>query len=40
MDHERDSKLKFESSEGVKVNSTFDSMGLKDDLIRGIYAYS
>lgn len=40
MDHERDSKLKFESSEEVKVNSTFDSMGLKDDLIRGIYAYS
>ncbi|KAG8909653.1 RNA helicase, partial [Tulasnella sp. 418] len=29
----------FESSEGVKVVSTFDQLGLKEDLLRGIYAY-
>lgn len=40
MDHERDEKLVFESSEEVQVASSFDKMGLKEDLIRGIYAYS
>jgi ATP-dependent RNA helicase len=30
----------FESSESVKVISTFDDLGLKEDLLRGIYAYS
>ena len=30
----------FESSEAVKVISTFDDLGLKEDLLRGIYAYS
>lgn len=35
-----DSKLVFESSETVKVASTFDAMGLKEDLLRGIYAYN
>lgn len=33
-------KLVFESSEAVSVISTFDDLGLKEDLIRGIYAYS
>ena len=32
--------LAFESSEEVTVAPTFDSLGLKDDLLRGIYAYS
>ncbi|EST07413.1 DNA/RNA helicase, DEAD/DEAH box type, N-terminal [Kalmanozyma brasiliensis GHG001] len=35
-----DSKLVFESSETVKVAPTFDAMGLKEDLLRGIYAYN
>ena len=35
-----DSKLVFESSEQVKVATTFDAMGLKEDLLRGIYAYN
>lgn len=35
-----DSKLVFESSEAIKVVSTFDELHLKEDLLRGIYAYS
>ncbi|KAF8592643.1 DEAD-domain-containing protein [Ramaria rubella] len=35
-----DEKLVFESSEAVRVVSTFDDLGLKDDLLRGIYAYN
>jgi hypothetical protein len=33
-------KIIFESSEAVSVISTFDDLGLKEDLLRGIYAYS
>ena len=33
------SNVEFETSEEVEVVSTFDNMGLKQDLIRGIYAY-
>jgi len=29
----------FETSEEVDVTPTFDSMGLREDLQRGIYAY-
>jgi ATP-dependent RNA helicase len=29
----------FDSSEDIKAVPSFDSMGLKDDLLRGIYAY-
>jgi len=35
-----DEKLVFESSESVKVVPTFDQFGLKEDLLRGIYAYN
>ncbi|KAJ3556103.1 hypothetical protein NM688_g2208 [Phlebia brevispora] len=35
-----DDKLIFESSETVSVVSTFDDLGLKEDLLRGIYAYN
>ncbi|SAM86254.1 probable translation initiation factor eIF-4A [Ustilago bromivora] len=35
-----DNKLAFDSSEEVKVATTFDAMGLKEDLLRGIYAYN
>ncbi|XP_025416888.1 eukaryotic initiation factor 4A-III [Sipha flava] len=33
------SHVEFETSEDVEVMSTFDSMHLKEDLIRGIYSY-
>ena len=36
---DEDSKLVFETSEDVKVTRTFDQMKLKEDLIRGIFAY-
>ncbi|KAH8084172.1 ATP-dependent RNA helicase FAL1 [Filobasidium floriforme] len=35
-----DEKLVFESSNSIKVCPTFESMDLKEDLIRGIYAYN
>ncbi|OCH92147.1 ATP-dependent RNA helicase FAL1 [Obba rivulosa] len=35
-----DDKLIFESSEAVPVVSTFDDLSLKEDLLRGIYAYN
>ena len=31
--------VEFETSEDVEVVPTFDSMGLREDLLRGIYAY-
>jgi ATP-dependent RNA helicase len=33
------SKIEFETSEDVKVVPTFDAMNLREDLLRGIYAY-
>ncbi|SGY75224.1 BQ5605_C005g03408 [Microbotryum silenes-dioicae] len=39
LDTSRDSKLKFETSEEVSIAPTFDALGLKEDLLRGIYAY-
>ncbi|KAF8913756.1 DEAD-domain-containing protein [Gymnopilus junonius] len=35
-----DDKLVFESSEAVPVVSTFDELGLKEPILRGIYAYN
>jgi len=35
-----DERLVFESSEAISVVPTFDQLGLKEDLLRGIYAYS
>jgi len=35
-----DDKIEFESSEDVEVSPTFDSMGLREDLLRGIYAFT
>ncbi|KAG0309770.1 RNA helicase [Dissophora globulifera] len=40
INRKQDDKLVFETSEDVKVVSTFDSLGLKDDLLRGVYAYN
>jgi ATP-dependent RNA helicase len=36
---EDDDKLEFETSADIKLYNTFESMGLKEDLLRGIYAY-
>ena len=36
---ETDAKLAFDTSNGVTVQTTFDEMGLREDLLRGIYAY-
>eukprot|EP00824_Muranothrix_gubernata_P019362 TRINITY_DN38_c1_g1_i4.p1 TRINITY_DN38_c1_g1~~TRINITY_DN38_c1_g1_i4.p1 ORF type:complete len:405 (+),score=89.80 TRINITY_DN38_c1_g1_i4:24-1238(+) len=36
---EGESKLQFETSGEVKVLGSFDEMGLKDNLLRGVYAY-
>lgn len=33
------SELKFSTSSKVKITPTFESMNLKDDLLRGIYSY-
>ncbi|KAJ3284124.1 Eukaryotic initiation factor 4A-III [Rhizoclosmatium sp. JEL0117] len=40
IDRASDEKLVFETSSNVKVVSSFDQMGLKEDLLRGIYAYN
>jgi hypothetical protein len=40
FDHSQDDKITFETSDSVKVFSTFDQMGIREDLLRGIYAYS
>ncbi|KAJ3194225.1 Eukaryotic initiation factor 4A-III [Irineochytrium annulatum] len=40
FNHAEDQKLVFETSGEVKVVNTFDQMGLKEDLLRGIYAYN
>eukprot|EP00123_Amoebidium_parasiticum_P013718 comp22112_c0_seq2/m.32310 comp22112_c0_seq2/g.32310 ORF comp22112_c0_seq2/g.32310 comp22112_c0_seq2/m.32310 type:complete len:437 (-) comp22112_c0_seq2:505-1815(-) len=34
-----DDKIVFETSAGVDVIATFDQMGFREDLVRGIYAY-
>ena len=31
--------IEFETSEDVEITPTFDEMGLREDLLRGIYAY-
>lgn len=33
------SNVEFETSEDVEVVPTFDNMGLREELLRGIYAY-
>uniref|UniRef100_A0A804IH83 Uncharacterized protein n=1 Tax=Musa acuminata subsp. malaccensis TaxID=214687 RepID=A0A804IH83_MUSAM len=34
-----DENLVFETSPGVEAITSFDEMGILDDLLRGIYAY-
>lgn len=40
IDRDTDAKMAFDTNEKVQVVSTFDSLNLKEDLLRGIYAYS
>jgi ATP-dependent RNA helicase len=35
-----DENLVFETSSDVAILPSFDAMGLKEDLLRGVYAYS
>lgn len=39
FNREQDAELKFRSSKAVQVVSSFEEMGLKEDLLRGIFAY-
>uniref|UniRef100_A0A8C5PFQ4 RNA helicase n=1 Tax=Leptobrachium leishanense TaxID=445787 RepID=A0A8C5PFQ4_9ANUR len=39
MREEDMTKVEFETSEEVDVTPTFDTMGLREDLLRGVYAY-
>jgi PDZ domain-containing secreted protein len=39
-DSETNNQMTFETSENVSVVNSFESLGLKEDLLRGIYAYS
>lgn len=39
VDHSDQEKIHFSTSEDVKVYPTFDALGLKEDLLRGIYGY-
>ena len=36
---ENKEEVEFSTTDGVNVLPTFDAMGLKEDLLRGIYAY-
>jgi len=38
-DYDADEKMEFELSGDIDVLTSFDSMGLKEDLLRGVYAY-
>ncbi|BFZ59919.1 RNA helicase [Saitoella coloradoensis] len=39
FDRESDEKINFETSKEVTAAPTFEAMGLKEDLLRGVYAY-
>jgi len=39
VDHDKDENISFETSKSVKVTSTFDAMGIREDLLRGLYSY-
>lgn len=36
-DFDEDAKMLFETSDGIAAVTSFDKMGLKEDLLRGIY---
>ena len=39
IDFDEDKRMKFETSKEVNITSTFDGMGIREDLLRGLYAY-
>ena len=39
MDFDKDENITFDTSKGVKVVNTFDGMGIREDLLRGLYSY-
>ncbi len=39
IDRQADARMTFDTNETIQVMPTFDSLGLKEDLLRGIYAY-
>jgi hypothetical protein len=39
LDFDADEQIEFTQTEDVEVLNSFDTMGLKEDLLRGIYAY-
>jgi len=36
---DEEEKLEFETSTDIKIHNTFDTMALREDLLRGIFAY-
>ena len=38
IDYDADAKITFETSKDVKVVASFDQMGLREELLRGIYS--
>ena len=38
-DHDDDEKIAFETSRGIESKPTFDAMGIREDLLRGLYSY-
>ncbi|PVU84690.1 hypothetical protein BB559_007470 [Furculomyces boomerangus] len=40
FDRKADEKIVFETSKGIKPISSFEDLNLKEDLLRGIYAYN
>lgn len=39
IDYDADADIEFTLTHDVEVMPSFDAMGLKEDLLRGIYAY-
>lgn len=39
IDYDSEEDIEFTQTEDIEVLSSFDTMGLKEDLLRGIYAY-
>jgi len=39
IDRDDEEKISFETSKGVTSTSTFDEMGIREDLLRGLYSY-
>ena len=38
-DYDEEEKISFETSKGISSCATFDAMGIREDLLRGLYSY-